>query len=282
VRLPTFLVIGAAKGGTTSLHFYLRQHPDVFMPAVKETNFYWAEGRAHRAAIPSSLADYARFFAAATTERAIGEVAPQYLNSATAAQRIRQDLPDVRLIVCLRNPADRAYSDYLGRVRITRESRPIDQAIRPGERIFEDGLYHQRLRRYLERFPREQLHVMLYDDFARDASATLRGLFQFLGVDPDARIDTARRYNPAGSPRWAGLNRLIWRFIRLADPVVPSHWRGTGILEAIVRRTYRPAPPFPSELRKRLIDAYRSDIEATAELIGCDLSHWLQPRLPLR
>ena len=273
--LPNFLVIGAAKGGTTSLHFYLRQHPEVYLTPVKETNFYWQEGRETGRKIPRTVGEYAKFFEDAAGARAIGEISPQYLNSPTAAARIAADLPHSRLIACLRNPADRAYSDYLGRVRIARESRPIEEAIRPGERIFEDGLYYPRLKRYFDRFPREQIHVVIYDDFARDPGETLRGIFAFLDVAPGIPIDTSTAHNAAAAPRSVWLNRLLWGSIPAVQKLVPRRWHGSGVGEALLRATYHPADPFPPVLRRSLGDAYRADILATAELIGQDLSAWL-------
>src|SRR4051812_6198369 len=95
---PTFLVIGAAKSGTTSLHFYLRQHPGVYMPPVKELNYYWDGAAAAGREVPRTFADYVACFAAARDGQAIGEISPQYLNSPLAAARIRSDPPGVKLI----------------------------------------------------------------------------------------------------------------------------------------------------------------------------------------
>lgn len=273
--LPNFLVIGVAKGGTTSLHYYLRQHPEIFLTPVKETNFYWAEGRLQGRKTPRSLDEYARLFASAANRKAVGEISPQYLNSPTAAERIRHDLPDVKLVVSLRNPVDRAYSDYLGRVRILRESRPLEEAVRPGEPILEHGFYFPRLQRYFERFPRAQIHVMLHDDFVQQPAETLRGLLRFLGVDPDHPIDMTMRHNSAAAPRSMIVNRILWPSILIARTLVPRRWRGSGIAEKFLRLTYRRAAPFPPELRENLRARYRDDIIATSKLIGRDLSAWL-------
>lgn len=275
MHLPNFLVIGAAKGGTTSLHHYLRQHPQVFLPTVKETNFYWAEGAGEGRAIPRTLAEYARYFEPAATQKAVGEISPQYLNSPTAAARIRHDLPAVRLVVSLRSPAERAWSDYLGRTRIGREHRTAEEAVRPGERIFEHGLYYPRLKRYYDLFPRERIHVILHEDYAADTPGTLRTLCAFLGVDPGVTFDTARRHNPAEMPRSNALNRVMWGAITAASLLVPAQWRGTGRLEPLLRRTYKRAPTLPPALARRWRDAYRDDIRATAALIGRDLRHWM-------
>ncbi len=274
---PTFLVIGAAKGGTTSLLYYLRQHPSVFMPAAKEINYYWDGAAAAGRDVPRTFADYVQCFAGAAEGQAIGEISPQYLNSPSAAARIRADLPDAKLIVSLRHPADRAYSDYLGRVRIGREQRTFEEATAPGERIREDGFYAAKLARYLARFPREQLLVLLHDVYARDTAGTLRQLFAFIGVDPDFRVDTSRRYNPAELPRSARLTRAAWAGVGVAQALLPRAWRGSGLGERFLRTTYRKAPPFPAEQRAAMVEVYRADIEATAALIGRDLSAWLSP-----
>src|SRR5437867_4308222 len=121
-RLPTFLVIGAARSGTTALYLYLRQHPNVFMSRDKETNFFAFEGEALDFRGPGAefvnnsvvtLNAYLRLFADAPENAAIGEASPLYLYSLHAAERIHARLPDVRLIAILRNPIEQAYSHYL-------------------------------------------------------------------------------------------------------------------------------------------------------------------------
>lgn len=275
MTLPNFLVIGAAKGGTTSLHHYLRQHPEIYLTPVKETNFFWWEGREAGRKIVKTLAAYERLFDRAGDRRAVGEISPQYLNSVTAAERIQRDLPGVRLIVVLRNPAERAWSDYLGRLRILRERGSFEEAIQSGRSCLEWGFYHPRLKRYYDRFPGDRIHVILYDDFAANPQAALRRLFIFLGIDPDVPVNTATRHNAAGVPRSALLNWVLWKSVMATNAVVPPRWRGSGILAALLRRTYRPAPAFSADLRHDLIARYRNDIMETAALIGRDLSGWL-------
>jgi hypothetical protein len=276
MRLPTFLVVGVAKGGTTSLHYYLRQHPDVFVAPAKEVNYYRDGTRESGRAVPRTLDEYARHFAAAGPAHAIGEISPQYINSPTAADRIAADLPDVRIVVSLRDPAARAYSDYVGRVRVARESRPIGEAIRSGERIYEHGFYYPRLKRFYDRFPREHIHVILHHELSHDTRTTVRTLFRFLGVDPAVAIDTATRRNPAEAPRSPALNRMIWSSLERMQPLIPARIRGAGLLEPLLRKTYRPAPPCPPDLRRRLVEAYRDDIASTSTLIERDLSAWLR------
>lgn len=275
MTLPNFLVIGAAKGGTTSLHHYLRRHPEIYLTPEKETNFFWSEARQEGRKTPQTLAEYERLFEDARGAKAAGEVSPRYLNSASAPERIRQTLPGVRLIVSLRHPAERAWSDYFGRVRILRESRSFEEAIEPGETCLEWGFYAPRLRRYFDRFDRERIHVILHDDLTRDTDAVLRGVFAFLGVNPDVPVDTATRHNAAALPRSRILNIILWNSVLAAQRIVPRRWRGSGIAAALLKKTYRPAPSMPADVRARLCALYRDDVLATADLIGRDLTRWL-------
>src|SRR3954452_25059385 len=106
MTLPNFLIIGAAKAGTTSLYEYLKQHPDVYMSPLKEPGYYWSEAPALEDAPIRTRADYERLFDGVTTEKALGEAAPRYRKSAPPAEGIAHALPPARLIVSLPNPAD--------------------------------------------------------------------------------------------------------------------------------------------------------------------------------
>src|SRR5712671_4108920 len=176
MTLPNFLIIGAAKAGTTSLHHYLRQHPDVFM-SPREPRYYARQEADAVSPVVWTREDYERLFDGVTTEHAIGEASPQYLNHPSAPDEIAADLPDVKLIVSLGNPADRAYSSYLGRLIAGGERRTADEALRPGAYDFERSLYYASLSRFFERFDRKRIKVILFDDLIRDAHAVVRDLF---------------------------------------------------------------------------------------------------------
>lgn len=262
--LPTFLIIGAPQCGTTSMYHYLRQHPDVFMSPVKEPRYYSADA--------CTRAEYERLFDGITTQRAAGEVSTEYLHLAPP-DRVLADLPGVRLVVSLRHPAERAYSHYLHTVRHGFESRPARDALVRGSSAVETSFYASALQRWLDRFPRERMHVILFDDFAAQPAQTMQTLFAFLGIDPTFTPDTTRKHNTAAAPR--KLSQWIWKGVHAARRVLPSPLLNHGIGSRIVRATYRGADPFPHELRPRLLDFYRDDVDATARLIGRDLAHWL-------
>jgi len=274
MTLPNFLIIGAAKSGTTSLYYYLRQHPDIFMSPVKEPNYYTDEDNLAPNSIRSRTA-YEKLFAGAKGQRAIGEASVRYLNAITGIDRIHADLDGVRLIVSLRQPADRAYSSYLQHSASGRETQRVEEALQPGSYPFETSRYYPRLRRYYGRFPRQQIKVILFEDLATNPQNVVREIFRFLDVDPGFIADTSIRHNPGVAPRSRFLNHLFVSGMRLFRPVVPQSLLSKGLATRLHRPMLRKPEPMSPLLRRRLTEQYRDDILATAELIGRDLSHWL-------
>jgi hypothetical protein len=260
------------------MYEYLRQHPGVYMSPVKETNYYWYEGQAENRKSVKTRAEYEALFAGAAGQRAIGEASPQYLNSETAPDRIRADLPGARLIVSLRHPVDRAYSAYLGWLRNGRGTTPVREALRSGSPFVEHSRYFPRLSRYFERFPRAQIKIVRFDDFVADPPSVMRDLFAFVGVDPDVAVDTRTVHNAARVPRSPWLNLAMSRLSSLRRVMlrpVPALANGTGILTPLQRAMRVPTPPLPEDLRKTLQREFEDDIRRTAELTGIDLTSWV-------
>ena len=274
MTLPNFLIIGAIKSGTTSLYHYLRQHPDVYMSPVKETKYYWKEGEAEGRVRIRTREEYERQFDGVASERAIGEASPQYLHSPTAPARIAADMPAVRLIVSLRNPADRAYSSYLGRLRGGWERRGVEEAMRPGTYYVASSLYHAALTRYLDTFGRGRIKVILFDELIADPHAVLRELYAFLGVDDAFVADVSEQHNRGVVPRNVALNEVFWKNVARIRKLLPPSLRNTGLAGRAHRLLVRKPEPLPPAIRGELLDYFRDDIAKTAALIGRDLSCW--------
>jgi hypothetical protein len=211
VILPNFLIIGAAKAGTTSLYDWLRQHPDVFMPAFKEPKFFaWdgPGGTEPRVQI-TTRAEYEALFDAAGEARAIGEASTRYLTHPRAPARVAETISGARLIASLRDPVERAFSVYQMNLRLfgANEGVRFPEALRadPDLRLG----YHPALTRWRARFDPAQLAVILFEDLTHDAPATMRRLFGFLGVDPGFAPDVSKVANPGGLPRSRRLHRLL-------------------------------------------------------------------------
>lgn len=290
---PDFLVIGAYKSGTTALHHYLRAHPDVFVPARKEPNYFaFADQVApfdHPAAAESvrTRANYERLFAGAQAGQKLGEVSPAYLAIASTCDRIRATAPGALLIAVLRNPVERAYSDYLMYRRkgleheehflnALRQQTDRDPAIDPTSHYISSGMYCEQLSVYFEAFDRAQLHVVLHEDLSKDRDRVLRDIFTFIGVDPRVTIAEQAPSNVSGVP--AGLPmRLAYgirnRFKDQLRLVVPPSVK-RRLDASLERRLIR--EPLPAEARAWLSDLYRPDIQRLADLLNRDLSSWLR------
>jgi len=288
VTLPNFLIIGANKAGTTSLYRYLGDHPQVYMSPVKEPGFFAFEAGQQAGdgaqAVGGSLEAYLRLFDGVRDEKAIGEASTRYLANARTPARIHAMIPDARLIAVLRNPVERAFSAYSTRVFEGTEPATFADAIAdeldrraagvPSERYYVGvGFYGLQLSRYLEYFGGDQLRVYLYEDSVEDPVSMLKSAFAFLDVDPSFTPDTSTRYNRTQHrPKSRALIRLARArpVMRVARATVPGRAR------AAIRQRLSVVPELPDDVRRLLIDVYRDDILLTQEIIGRDLSAWLQ------
>jgi len=298
---PNFIIIGAGRAGTTSLYHYLRQIPQIFMSSIKETNFFaFEEGVSDVEAEirPTTgdlfpirrLEDYLALFAEAGEAVAVGEASPLYMFAPGTAQRMKDALPEARIIAVLRNPVDRAHSSHLKYVRDGLERRTLSEAIRE-ERSSVDprslfgpynylraGYHARNLAPYCESFPRDRIALMLFEDFARDTEATLRQILDFLEVETAFIPDCSVRHNASGIPRSRTLHRLL-------DRSRPAKWEkdrsatsGKSPLVSLavkLRNTNLKKPPLSPSLRDELADLYRDDVTALQSIIGRDLTHWL-------
>ena len=273
---PDFLVIGAYKCGTTALHHYLRAHPGLFVPERKEPNYFaFAGDRApfeHPAAAGSirDRADYDALFRAAPAGQIRGEVSPACMPVSGACSRIRAQAPGARLVAVLRNPVERAYSDFMmyrrdglecesSFVRALEAQPTRDAATDPTSHYISTGCYGAQLSRYLEEFPREQIHVVLHEDLRDDRDRTLRDLFAFLGVDSSVIIDEQAPSNVSGEPDGMAI-RAAYSLRRRAGalrPIVPEGIRrhlDARLQQKLVRA------PVPEESVRMLSEIYRDDV----------------------
>jgi hypothetical protein len=276
VTLPNFLIIGAAKAGTTSLYEHFRAHPEIFMPRLKEPRYFCYGGSsADRMKFPiQSREEYETLFETAATETALGEASVHYLTHPIAAQRIHDAIPAARLIASLRNPVDRSYSVYQMNLRnkAANSDLPYAQALRDDPNL-QDG-YHEHLGRFFALFPREQLRIILLEDLEAAPRQTIGGLFDFLGVDPGFMPDLSKVANPGGAPRIKALHSLLsnGRLIAASRRFVPEPL--IAPLKALRNRNLSKRP-LPAADRKLATDFFREDVLRTQDLIGRDLSHWL-------
>jgi Sulfotransferase family len=272
VILPNFLIIGAAKAGTTSLYDWLRQHPDVFMPKLKEPKFFAYDPERTDVQYPvRTLEDYAALFEGAT-ERAIGEASPHYLSSSPAMRKIHETLPRARLIAALRDPAERAFSVYQMNLRNLGRNRAVPFA----EALESDVNLRQGYAKYLERwfgvFDRAQFRIVLFEEIVKAPLDTVRGLFGFLGVDQGFRPELGVS-NPGGLPRVKFVHDLLnSETVRGIGRALPEPLVARA--RALRARNLKRQGMTPDE-RRRAAAFFRDDVLKTQDLIGRDLTAWL-------
>lgn len=290
---PTFLVIGAGRSGTTSLHHYLAAHPDVFLPPTKAPSYFYAvdepaerRRRETDSHFVRTAGEYEALFEPGTGFLARGEVSPVYLAAPRVADRVATELPDIRVIAVLRNPTDRFVARFVARRRDGLERADSIAEVVERERAvgvdLDDtagtylaaGFVSHVLDRYIERLGPERVTIHLHDDLKADPAELLARVFATIGVDAEVPVDTSRSYNASGGviPGPVGtLWRLSAGFRRRIRPLVPERVRNTAF-ERVTRRV----EPFDvaAEDLALLDECYAGEVTKLASLIDRPLDGW--------
>ncbi len=271
MKLPHFLIIGAPKAATSWLSRYLRAHPGVFMPPSEIHYFdrYYDKG----------LDWYGGLFQRAGDDQVRGEKSATYLASPEVPERIIALVPKVKLIAQLRNPIERAYSDYCMLLRRGDVGRNMEDYLDPArasrQRFISDGEYGHHLTRWLTQFPREQLFVLLYDDIKAKPTDVLADVSAFLHIQQQPAPSLLRPFNVKDEPRLPlGMRRALAPLKTLAAP-----YRKAGWFKAIHRTFAKPFdyPPLPRDLKSKLRDHFSRDIEVLEKIIGREIPTWREP-----
>jgi hypothetical protein len=292
---PNFFIVGAQKAGTTSLYYYLRQHPQIFMPErIKEPCYFRGDPQSFEPGPPEpeKEAFYYDLFKDAKGYKTIGEASVDYLYySRKSSLNIKQYDPQAKIIIVLRNPVDRAYSNYIWALKEGKESvwnfrKALDleqerkeQGVGPVWHYKSKGFYAAQVSDYLEAFGADQVKIFLFDDLKKDNAGICRALFEFLEVDP-FKPDTSTHHNVAGVARIPALQRLLNRPKGLMKMgyLLPARLRKNlrAAVKSLNTNTDRAQwPQMEREDAAYLLDLYRSDILELQEIIGMDLMPWL-------
>jgi hypothetical protein len=295
MTLPNFLVIGAAKAGTTALYAYLKQHPQIYLTPFKETKFFAYEGenvvyngagdREKNSRLINNLADYEACFENVKDEKAIGEVSPLYIYIPKACERIKRHVPHAKMFAILRNPVDRAYSSFLHLIRDGRETHAdfasalsaepgyVRDGYAPLWYYRDLGFYYGQVKRYLDAFSRDQVRIHLYEDFNSNPVAFVQEMCRVLEIDDTFVPDVSRKWNVSGVPKNQTLHRVLSGENVLTS--VLERIPGGSWLRSRLRYRNLEKPPFPDPLRQELIATFRADILMLQDTLKRDLSHWL-------
>jgi hypothetical protein len=294
--MPDFFIIGHHKSGTTALYEMLRRHPDIFMPDLKEPRFFASDLRSLTSVpvastLPRTFDEYLALFEDALPGQRAGEASPSYLRSSTAAAEIAAVQPSARCIAILREPASFVRSLHLQLVQEhveteteLRKAVEHEEIIRDGRRVlrYSDHIHYvEQLKRFHAAFGREQVLVLIYDDFRSDNEATVRKVLRFLGVDDSAPIEVLEA-NPTVSMRSVrldGLLRVLYgersaasRAVkRTVRALTPARLR-SGAMRTLRRRVaYGTPDPVDGRLMAELRVRYAHEVRALSEYLDRDL-----------
>ncbi len=305
-RYPDFFIVGHHKSGTSALYEMLRRHPAIFMPDLKEPRFMATDMRsrfryAREQPHPQTEAEYLALFAPAQPGQLVGEASATYLWSRTAAGRIAEASPGARIVAILREPASFLHSLHLTFVRghvedetDLRKALALEDERRQGRHIpkrshlpqlllYSDHVrYVEQLQRYAERFPQEQILVLIYDDFRADNAATMRQVFEFLGVDAAVEVATdevnvtrrtvrSHRGHDAVDAITLGSGRVASSARGLIKAVTPRTLRHRAFLTARRHIVTAEAPAADPELALELRRRFKPEVVAISEYLDRDL-----------
>lgn len=296
MTLPTFVVAGAPRCGTTSLHYYLRQHPQVCMSTTKEPNFFLfdAEGEPYIAEPPiirksvRRQADYEALFRTTSETAAVGDASPLYLYTEPSPARMQEVCGAMKVICMLRRPAERAWSHFVyafPEETPARFAELVETEIAGGPRyepyrtpthLVRLGRYAEQVRRQQGTFGADNVLVLLMDDLNEDRAGTLAAVCRFLGVDDAFAFEAEHRYNTSGTPAASVSGRLLRKVRPTLKRVLPA-----GVVaklaEARVKRsdaTLQAAPALDPAVDRRITEWCAADVDDLAGLLGRDLSSW--------
>ncbi|MCR9078971.1 MAG: sulfotransferase [Hyphomonadaceae bacterium] len=304
---PSFFIIGAAKSGTTALYSWLQTHPDVFLPQIKEPNFFALSERQnfsvgnemdvnYRSQFALTFDAYQALYAGAGSGQICGDASPSYLYFTDTAEKLKTFNPSAKIIALFRAPVDRIESQFRHNRRdgyepcdtlqqaLSREPSRIEAGWWWGFHYNQASRYADQWRAYQQVFPNTQLLALKYEDLSSDPERTWVRVLEFLDLPVVPAPDFEPRVNDTSRLRSVPASGRVERFIRH-----PSKLKSAlrAAMPATVRRTLmssirsmnrsRIAPVAPT-LKRDLLNSFEADIQDLSQLTGLDLESWLPPK----
>lgn len=272
---PDFIFIGPGRSGTTFLYHYLNRHPDVTMPRnVKEINYF------NDNYYKKDFDWYLNFFRHANSQNAIGEIANMYIYDADVAQRIKEKLPDVKVITVLRNPYERVVSAYQYRMSVGEiPSMSFTEALSYYPDLIYQSCYATLLVNYLKSFDSSQIFILFYDDLKQEPKMFLEKVCDILSVEY-ADIELPRYLNNRRSAARSAVTakgiRLFSDFLRNYHLYkIHSLLKNNRILRRVIFKDIKSAPIVSDDDKYQLEKVFRPEIQKLSAIVGRDLSHWM-------
>ncbi|VXD11002.1 sulfotransferase family protein [Planktothrix paucivesiculata] len=289
---PQFIIIGAAKSGTTTLYQYLCRHPQVFMSTPKEPDFFSVD--AHYA---QGMDWYESLFHQAKPDQICGEASTTYSRLQQyphTVERLVKALPEVKLIYIMRHPVDRAYSFYVHRFKGSRHKpelaveKTFEETIAKQSEFIDSSFYFYQIEQYLKFYPRESFLFLPMEDLIQHPLQMISQILTFLGADPTINLmeeSTLVANKAEDDPEWFVRKQITSSFkqipgIEQLKSLLPQplkdqayQWVRHFKYKQWKSQQYMP-PPMRSETRQMLLEKFREPNQQLAEFLNWDLSHW--------
>lgn len=285
---PNFFIVGAAKAGTTSIHSYLSEHPDIFMTEPKEVNFFshqniLGQQLYYKDYICQKESEYEKLFSECGSTKAVGEASVSYLFYPGVAERVKAYSSRAKILIFLRNPVDRGYSHFMMDRRLGLVNDDYDDIVFRRsthnhaelyyQQYVELGLYYKQVKKYLDVFGEESVRIFLLEDLVLDLESVTKEIFSFLEVDESFLPDLEKKHNEFLLPktelmRWFYSKHHVRKFLKTLMPTALVELIKSNFTKNVTK------PSMQDELRNQLLSIYGNDIEMLASLIGRDLSNW--------
>ena len=276
---PNFFIVGTPKSGTTSLFHYLQEHPEVFLPELKEPHFFSCpevKNTYYKTKIVDSKEEYLDLYQERESYKAVGDLSSSYLFNKETPKRIHQFNPYAKIIIVLRNPVERALSHYLMDVNLGYINASLSKVINNKDTFkqhyqeyIELGFYEQQIRAYTKQFPDSQIKVVLSDTLYANTAETLKDIYSFINVSTTFITDFETVHNSYTVPRFKALKSLVQS--DGLKKMIPSGLKSG--LKSLIYKTNAEKPKL--EVEKNLLrEIYKKSIVETETLINQDLSSW--------
>ena len=313
MQTPSFIIAGERRSGTSTLAKWLEVHPQIYLHPNMDKAFFldraivgrkeWLDGHVDQNDWEKDVnfIDYVNWFNEGAGKKAIGEKSADYLFWEPSLIRIKKYLPEIKLVVTLRNPVDRAWSHYWNEVGKGRETLSFEEALKAeNERIKNSdyayihlsyrsrGLYSSSLETLFKYFSKDQVHIVLLNDLVSKPQESLKSVYRFLGVNEEQGLEIAgKKFNH----NWTTVPYPFWQKNSfLANTEIKIFNTVNSIGKALIRDEYKRKKVLPklhvltrtaqkeikmnAEVRKQLLDFYRPGIEELEQMLGRDLSFW--------
>ncbi|MEP7129431.1 MAG: sulfotransferase [Chitinophagales bacterium] len=290
-KLPNFFIVGAPKAGTTSLYYYLKKHPEVFMSSIKEPNYFSYEETVkqnlyHKEKGVGTLEEYLQLFETANgRHKAVGEASVSYLFYPSVPAKIKELSPDAKIIMSLRNPVDRAFSHYFMEHKLGYVSESLENIVSKTskhkfahlwyQQYIELGLYYEQVKRYIDVFGKDNVRIFIYDELSDDMQGMILNVLHYLNIDPSFMPDLEGKYNTYSAPRNNFLRAIYsQKNLRLfARKIIPDH-KVEAIKKLFLTRKVKQVKHDDTVDRMQAI--FKPDIMQLEKLINKDLSRWYE------